>query len=176
MLNKKINIPEFNNTSNRVILANHTLLQLNIINDASLDSKKMGKLSSVMSLLNKSCSPMGRRLFQHNLTNPTFDEEWLQVEYDMIDIVLQDNNIETFDSFRKQITKIKDIDKILRQLVLKKIYPRTIFDLFSSLDYIQQMNVCLYENQEITQYLCSNIVNDNNTNCSFSNRYKKFPV
>jgi len=166
MLNKKINIPEFNNTSNRVILANHTLLQLNIINDASLDSKKMGKLSSVMSLLNKSCSPMGRRLFQHNLTNPTFDEEWLQVEYDMIDIVLQDDNIEIFDSFRKQITKIKDIDKILRQLVLKKIYPRTIFDLFSSLDYIQQINVCLYENQEITQYLCSNIVNDNNIDCS----------
>lgn len=166
-LNKKISIPEFNNTSNRVILANHTLLQLNLINDASVDSKKMGKLSSVMSLLNKCCSPMGRRLFQNNFTNPTFDEEWLQVEYDTIDIMLQDGNIEIIDLLRKQMLKLKDIDKISRQLVLKKIYPRTIAALFSSLDHTQQMNVCLYENQTITKYLCKNIIKDNdNINCS----------
>tara|TARA_B110000879_G_scaffold209755_2_gene298221 strand:+ start:2782 stop:5847 length:3066 start_codon:yes stop_codon:yes gene_type:complete len=165
-LNKKISIPEFNNTSNRVILANHTLLQLNLINDASVDSKKMGKLSSVMSLLNKCCSPMGRRLFQNNFTNPTFDEEWLQIEYDMIDIILQDGNIEMIDSLRKQMQKIKDIDKISRQLVLNKIYPRTIASLFSSLDHTQQMNICLYENHIITKYLCSNIVNDDDINCS----------
>jgi DNA mismatch repair protein MutS len=50
---RKIAIPTFNNTSDRMILANHTLKQLNIIDDFSLDSKRNAQLSSVLSFLNK---------------------------------------------------------------------------------------------------------------------------
>ena len=72
----KIAIPVFNNVSNRVILANHTLQQLNMIGTGPT-----GSLSSVHSFLNKCKTPMGKRLFHEQMTNPTFDEKWLASEY-----------------------------------------------------------------------------------------------
>lgn len=155
---RRICLPEFNNTSKRVILPNHTLLQLNIIGDMSAENKKMGKLSSIMSLLNKCNSPMGRRLFQHQLTNPTFDESWLSTEYSMIANMTDGEHYDMVDSFRKQLSKLRDIDKICRQIVVKTIYPSSIYLLYTSLDRVQQMNTCLYEDQEILQYLCDSFL------------------
>ena len=155
---RRICLPEFNNTSKRVILPNHTLLQLNIIGDMSAENKKMGKLSSIMSLLNKCNSPMGRRLFQHQLTNPTFDENWLSTEYSMIANMTDGEHYDMVDSFRKQLSKLRDIDKICRQIVVKTIYPSSIYLLYTSLDRVQQMNMCLYEDTGILQYLCESFM------------------
>jgi len=80
---RKIEMPVFKNTSTRMILANHTLKQLNIIADGQEDGKKMGKYSSVIALLNKCCTPMGKRKYQAQMTGPVFDEDWLQTEYEM---------------------------------------------------------------------------------------------
>ena len=157
---KNINLPEFNNTSNRVVLANHTLHQLNIISDLSIDSRKMGKLSSVMTMLNNCCSPMGKRLFQRQIMNPTFDESWLQTEYDMIENMLTDSNHDIITLVRKQMGKLRDIDKVSRQLILKTIYPSSLSLLYTSLDNIQQVNTCLYENDKLVKYLCSEFSND----------------
>jgi len=155
---RRICLPEFNNTSKRVILPNHTLLQLNIIGDMSAENKKMGKLSSIMSLLNKCNSPMGRRLFQYQLTNPTFDENWLSKEYSMIATMTDGEHYDMVDSFRKQLSKLRDIDKICRQIVVKTIYPSSIYLLYTSLDRVQQMNTCLYEDAGILQYLCESFL------------------
>jgi DNA mismatch repair protein MutS len=155
---RRICLPEFNNTSKRVILPNHTLLQLNIIGDMSAENKKMGKLSSIMSLLNKCNSPMGRRLFQHQLTNPTFDESWLSKEYSMIATMTDGEHYDMVDSFRKQLSKLRDIDKICRQIVVQTIYPSSIYLLYTSLDRVQQMNTCLYEDMGILQYLCESFL------------------
>ena len=155
---RRICLPEFNNTSKRVILPNHTLLQLNIIGDMSAENKKMGKLSSIMSLLNKCNSPMGRRLFQHQLTNPTFDENWLSKEYSMIATMTNGEHYDMVDSFRKQLSKLRDIDKICRQVVVKTIYPSSIYLLHTSLDRVQQTNLCLYEDPGILQYLCESFL------------------
>lgn len=149
---RKIDIPIFNNTSNRLILANHTLKQLNIIDDKSNDGNSCGHLSSVLAFLNRCCSPMGKRLFQTQLLNPTFEESWLNKEYQMIETMLcQDKTI--IGHFRKQIKLINDLEKISRQLIIRKIYPSSIYNLYSSIKQIQQLNVCLYENTDIVEYL-----------------------
>lgn len=150
---RKIAIPEFNNTSTRTILANHTLSQLNIIHDGNSDSKKSSHLSCVLSFLNKCCSAMGKRLFQYQLLNPNFDETWLRQEYKMISALLA-NNYYLVDVFRKQLGKVRDLEKISRQLVIKKIYPSSIAHLYNSLLTIQQTNVCLFELPELCNYLC----------------------
>jgi DNA mismatch repair protein MutS len=87
---RKIEMPVFKNTSTRMLLANHTLKQLNIIEDGQEDGKKMGKYSSVSALLNKCCTPMGRRKYQMQMTAPVFDEAWLQREYDMTEEFIRD--------------------------------------------------------------------------------------
>lgn len=149
----KIAFPKFNNTSSRMILANHTLKQLNIIDDDSIDGRNSGKFSSVLSFLNKCCSPMGKRLFQYQLTNPTFDTEWLQKEYNITDYVIREN-INDKCELRSQLRKIKDLDKICRQIVIKKIYPKSLFSLYESIKLISEINCTISEYSELTTYLC----------------------
>jgi len=152
---RKITLPTFNNSGDRMVLANHTLKQLNIIDDDTMDGKKSGKFSSVLSFLNKCCNPMGRRVFQTQLTNPVFDEKWLNNEYNMIETFLREPE-EVLENTRKQLQKIRDLEKISRQIVTKKIYPNAIFLLYDSIRHIQNLNTVLCENQALTQYLCNN--------------------
>ena len=155
---RKISIPLFNNTTDRMILANHTLKQLNIIEDHIMESKQYGTLSSVLNLLNKCCTPMGKRRFQYELTNPVFDIEWLNQEYLMTEILLENNNYEMINNFRKQMKQIRDMEKICRQLVVKKIYPSSIYQLYNGIKIIQQLNSCLWELPDICNYLTKSII------------------
>jgi DNA mismatch repair protein MutS len=159
---RKIALPEFENVGNRMILANHTLTQLNIIDDAVTESKKHGKVSSVLSLLNRCCSPMGRRRFQFQLTNPTFDIEWLENEYKMTRAVLHSSRVENIEPLRKKIGKIRDIDKLCRQLVIRKIYPSSIHHLYVAAIVIREMTQMLNTEPELCDYLCADFLTDKN--------------
>jgi DNA mismatch repair protein MutS len=154
---RKISIPIFNNISDRLVLANHTLMQLNIIDSGN---KNMGKHSSVLSFLNCCCSPIGKRKFQYQLTNPTSDETWLNKEYEMINLMLKPDNYAMVENFRKILTQIRDIEKVCRQIIIKKVYPSSIAHLYKSVDLIQQINVCLYESTNIVNYLCDDFFKD----------------
>ena len=143
---RKISVPMFQNTSDRVVLANHTLKQLNMI----ADDTHSGKLSSVYSFLNKCQTPMGKRLIHQQMTAPTFNEIWLNREYTMTQVLL--DNYHFVDLFRKQLTSVKDLDKIARQLVVRKIFPASIFHLYNSIDILKQLNICLFENPDLCEY------------------------
>jgi DNA mismatch repair protein MutS len=155
---KKIAIPIFNNSSDRMILANHTLKQLNIIDDHSNDGKRCGGLSSVLTFLNKCCTPIGKRMFQYQLLNPTFNETWLNYEYNVTDFMREQYPI--IQNFRSLLLGVKDIEKMSRQIVLKKIYPSSIYNLYKTIEIIQQLNMCLYEQPVITEYLCEKFVKE----------------
>jgi DNA mismatch repair protein MutS len=154
---RKISIPDFEGTSDsRVLLINHTLKQLNIIDDSTIDGKRSGKYSSILSLLNKCLTPMGRRTFKTQLLMPSYNEEWLNREYSMIDHMLEKYNNDSFSmvsSLRKVLGQIGDIEKICRQLVLRRIYPSTFYNLHRSIMQIQQINMCFYESPELSEYL-----------------------
>lgn len=165
---RKIAIPAFNNSANRLVLANHTLKQLNIIDDRSSDGQSCGHLSSVLAFLNRCCSPMGKRLFQGQLLNPSFDQEWLETEYKITEKMMEPDTYAMVGPFRKQLGQIRDIEKICRQLVIHKVYPSSIYYLYKSIQQIQQTNMCLYENRDICDYLCRILVNQNNNNESWT--------
>lgn len=149
---RNIELPDFDNKSERLILANHTLKQLNIIDDKSNDGKSCGQLSSVLSFLNRCSTSMGKRLFRTQLLNPTFSEIWLNKEYQMIEIMLQQDK-SILGNFRKQLSKICDIDKVCRQIIADKTGFETFQHLYESIRNIQQLNLCLYENKDIVEYL-----------------------
>ena len=83
----KIAEPILENDSKKLILANHSLKQLNIIQD---DNFK-GKYSSVVKMLNECITPMGKRQFQSNFLNPVTDIIYLQEEYDITEQILKHN-------------------------------------------------------------------------------------
>jgi DNA mismatch repair protein MutS len=98
--------PEWENP-NRFVLANHTLKQLNIIDDGSV---KPNKFSCISSMLNECSTPMGKRAFLHMLLHPIFDPVVLQREYDITEYVM--DKIISFT--------VKDLSKWERKLFLKK--------------------------------------------------------
>ena len=165
---RKIALPIFNNKSSKMILANHTLKQLNIIQDDSTDSKNAKQFSSVLSFLNKCCTSIGKRKFIYQLTNPTFDTTWLNHEYKMIGQLLENNNIVPFENYRKHLSKINDLEKISRQIILKKIYPSSIYKLYKSIFEIIEINKLTSENVELIHYLCSDFTEDSKHNNNIS--------
>jgi DNA mismatch repair protein MutS len=105
-LTKSLSEPEWENP-NRLVLANHTLKQLNIIDDGAV---KPNKFSCISSMLNECSTPMGKRAFLHSLLHPICDPIVLQREYDITEHLMD-----------KTITlSIKDLSKWERKLFLKK--------------------------------------------------------
>ena len=72
----KVAEPIIENKNNRLILANHSLKQLNIIDDLERDYK--GKYSSVSKMLNECITAMGKRKFTYQFLNPVTDKIYLQ--------------------------------------------------------------------------------------------------
>lgn len=152
---RKIAIPQFDNKTTNMILANHTLRQLNIVDDgnSAADDADMSssKLRSVATFLNKCGSAIGRRRFIQQIVHPTFDVEWLNGEYNAIDKLLA--NYDSVLSFRKLVREVADLEKIARQLVSKKLNPDSISRLYKSVLAIQQIHMCLLStNPELCSY------------------------
>jgi len=148
---RKIELPHFYASSQMMLLGNHTLKQLNIINDASLDVKT--QYSSVLQFLNKCSSPMGKRLFEQQLMHPTFDTIWLNKQYDIIEFMTLHENTELLNILRTKLQTIRDIEKIGRQIVLKKIYPSSIYHLYTSVAQIRDIHSNFCTIPELTHYL-----------------------
>ena len=137
-LTSKIEEPEFENRSDRMVLANHTLEQLNIIDSKGLGhtSTGGGSKSSVFRLLNKCKTPMGSRRFYYRLLHPSFNITTIQREYDITEYVLKN---ESFTNWRSALENIKDIEKLHRKIQMGKIYPNSLYILYTNLQLISQM-------------------------------------
>ena len=124
----KIAEPIIEDKSNRLILANHSLKQLNIIDDSDREYK--GKFSSVSKMLNECITPMGKRKFAYHFLNPITDKIYLQKEYDITEHLLVSNFDQDYLAIKNLLVSIKDLVKINRQIILEKISPKTIYQLY----------------------------------------------
>lgn len=148
---RKIDFPFFRSNSQIMLLGNHTLKQLNIINDLSFDIKT--NYSSVMSFLNKCTTSMGKRSFQYHIMHPTYNKEWLNKEYNITEFMILPETSELLNNVKKLLTSIRDIEKINRQIVLKKIYPSSIHNLYISLEKIREIHCIICTIPKIIEYL-----------------------
>jgi len=122
----KIKEPVFDNCSDKLILANHSLKQLNIIDD----SNHTGRLSSVSSLLNDCVTPMGKRKFLYSFLNPSTKIDYLQREYDITEHVIQ--HFKQTTMVRQSLQVVKDMTKWGRHMFMKKMTPRSFCSLLIS--------------------------------------------
>jgi len=158
----KLDEPEFDNCSERLILANHSLKQLNIIDDGNYT----GKFSSVEKLLNQCVTSMGIRQFSHLLLNPTTNVDYLNEEYNITEHLLQRNkSVETASSIKNRLSIIKDLAKINRQIIMKKISPQTIYQFCNSLGVIKDMYSELIKDTVLFDYF-KNRLNKKTDVCS----------
>ena len=186
----KITEPVFECTSKRLTLANHSLKQLNIINDGNV---KPTKYSCVSDMLNNCLTPMGKRRFLYNILNPICDEEALNREYNITEYMINEMNRFERD-FKSKLSFIKDISKFERQIYLKKITPRSFNILSNNLQLILDIFNIIQNDRTIITYLkvfdkniediselCSNLINFINKNIDIQiakdiEQYQQFEV
>ena len=158
----KLDEPEFDNCSERLILANHSLKQLNIIDDGNYS----GKFSSVEKLLNQCVTSMGIRKFSHLLLNPTTNVDYLNEEYNITEHILHVNkSIDLGSYIKNRLSTIKDLAKISRQIIMKKISPQTIYQFNASLNVIKNMYSELIKDSVLFEYF-KNRLNGKSDVCS----------
>ena len=145
----KISEPVLENNSKKMVLANHSLKQLNIIEDDNY----RGKYSSVSKMLNECITPMGKRKFTNNFLNPVTDADYLQREYDIIDALLCVEGADEYKVIKTMLVQIKDISKIMRQIILQKVSPKLIYQLYSSICSAKVMYNFVIGNKSLTEYL-----------------------
>ena len=71
-------------------------------------------------------------------------------------------------SLRKKIGQIKDIEKISRQLVLRKLFPSSVYHLYNSIELIMEINYSIQEITELPEYLYENGSTTDSTNDALS--------
>jgi DNA mismatch repair protein MutS len=144
----KIDEPIFENCSTRLTLANHSLKQLNIIDDSNYS----GKYSSVVKMLNRCITPMGKRKFAYNFVNPTTERLYLEQEYDITDHVL--SQYELYEQlFVGKLASIKDITKMIRLIFMRKITPESFFNMYNNITAIKQIYDQVIPNKTMHEYL-----------------------
>ena len=152
-LTSRLNEPVFDSNDNRLILANHSLKQLNI-----LQENKSNKYDSIGTLLNNCITCMGKRQFMYNLHNPITNKDILNKSYNVTEEFLKhdgyDNNNECFKDYRNIMSGIKDTEKLKRKIIYKKITPKDLYVLYDDLNKI--LNVCnkTKKNKLIHDYCC----------------------
>ena len=149
----KIREPIFDNKSDRVILANHSLKQLNIIEDDSYT----GKYSSVSKFLNNCITPMGSRKFKYKILNPIFDSDKLNKEYDITDYIINKRGDNIITEWRSNMGELKDIEKLHRQIIHNKVTPRNLFHLYNNLSTISSMYEKMKSDNTIMTYVLSEL-------------------
>jgi DNA mismatch repair protein MutS len=136
-LTKKISQPTFDTKNDRLILANHSLQQLNIIQDKNNDY--VGVYSSVEKMLNRCITPMGKRQFSHSLLYPTTNVDYLEKEYDMIGVLFDTGFEEGYKYIKKNLTSMKDMNKICRQIMLGKVSPKSLWHLYNNICKVEEL-------------------------------------
>ena len=145
--------PVFENKQNTLLLANHSLKQLNILNDGNV---KPGKFSSISHLLNDCFTPMGKRQFSYLLMHPSFDAAFLQKEYDIMEYFMNSQQDKHCDFLSAQLSTIKDISKWIRQILFKKMPPKTIVQLHETVGTIVAIHETLSKEERLCEYLQPN--------------------
>jgi len=148
----KLSKPLYENYTERLILANHSLKQLNIISD----NRYNGKLSCVSKLLNNCVTPIGKRKFQYNLLNPITDIEKLNKSYNITDYLLTTD----WNKYKELLEEIRDLEKLKRKLVMKKITPKDFSIIYNNILLIDKINILINKDKKLKQYFQGENINN----------------
>ena len=93
-------------------MGNNAIEQLDIISNSDY---------SVLNLIDKTSTPMGKRLLKSRLLNPIFNPEIINSRYDLVE-----KTKEFIAHIDNKLKKIYDLERILRRIKLRKLNPMEI--------------------------------------------------
>lgn len=115
--------------SDKLVLSYNCIKHLNIITNDS-------RVNSLLSILNRSSSAIGKRLFRDWFLNPITDKNILQNRYDSISHMLENKR---FEKIQKIMQDIYDIERLSRKIGLKIINPNEYIQVYSTVQAILEI-------------------------------------
>ena len=164
---KHIDFPCFENINSKLILANHSLKQLNMISD----QRHNGKLGCVANFLNNCITNAGRRKFNYDLLHPICNSATLNASYNVTEHLIK---TQFYKTIRDYLLNVKDIEKIDRKLILGKIEPRDFANLYNNLSNVSTLFekiTYIEENKDLALYIRDIINYDISDACNKINNY-----
>jgi DNA mismatch repair protein MutS len=129
-LTRRLEPPMFEYEQNRLLMANHSFKQLNILGDE-------GKQRSVVALLNNCVTAMGRRQFAYDLLHPKTLVDELNVSYSATESALISG---VWKQNRSGLDGILDMERWKRKLIMHRITPKNIATLYHDLLRVQALH------------------------------------
>ena len=126
---KAIDYPHFENINSQLILANHSLKQLNMISDQRYN----GKLGCVANFLNNTLTNAGRRKFAYDLLHPINNIASLNASYDVTQELIDTKFYKIISIY---LLNVRDIEKFERKLMMYKLDPKDFGTLYANLSNI----------------------------------------
>lgn len=145
----KIEYASIETVDNTLHLGNHSLRQLNIVDD----NRHQGKLSSVANFLDNCKTSMGSRQLRYNLCHPTTNINKLEKIYDCTDAGLKKD---CYKEVRTALTGVRDIDKSIRLLATERLQPSCLYKLYMDLIRTRTALNCVVDNTSINDAIMDN--------------------
>ena len=118
--------PEYKIKSDNLIMNNDAIFQLNLIDNKELNNK----YSSLLKVIDKTKTTMGKRLIRHRLLNPLTDITIINERYNKVD-----NMIPIYKRY-DFLQDICDIEKKWRKINLYRLEPSELLQLYDSFKLI----------------------------------------
>jgi DNA mismatch repair protein MutS len=122
--------------SKHLILANNAIHQLDIIpNNSNISTSANSnrgrkRIDSLLSVLDNTNTPMGKRMLRKMLLSPITDMDRLDILYGVTDELISNNDI--LKTTKSSLQSIPDLDRLSRKIRIEKISPRELSLLYYS--------------------------------------------
>lgn len=152
----KIKKPILLDTSSNLVLSYNAVRHLNILcNDTS-------KSNTLLQLLNKCATSIGKRRFRDRFLNPIVDHVEMQTRYDHVEFY-QANKL--YDTVRKHLGNVYDLERLHRRIQLKLLHPCELNQILMSVCSMLAIYGCtqkldVINVQELKTFIEENIVID----------------
>lgn len=129
----KLKYPEIKNIKNHMILGNNVSYHLNIIDENETNEHLNKNQKSLFNIINHTSTAMGTRTLRSFLLNPIIDPDKIKKRYDITQDIL-DNNL--CNELELKLNGMLDIERLNRRILLKRIHPYELYNLFSGYDRV----------------------------------------
>ena len=140
---QNIQLPMMKENNDFLILTHNCIHQLYVTESKEHSSEQY---NSLLSIVNKCNTAIGRRLCKERILYPILDESKLNERYKTVEDFQQNSNDKPiYELCRSYLKKIIDIEKLHRRMGLQIIHPYEFNSLHVSYQYIQKIHELLIE-------------------------------
>lgn len=130
-----LQIPIMYDSNTQLTLNSNAMYQLNILENKN-QMGKMAKYRSLLDVINKTSTSMGRRYLYHIICNPLIDIDEIQYRYNCIEELLQNDQ---YINIINKLKNVHDIEKLFRKCIINRIKPYELYHLIQSLQEITKL-------------------------------------